>query len=138
MNNLISITILVFAFLQIILFFKLWGMANNVKKISSKQLSFLDNKRIEEAQICLLKNESEKALDLYRQAFFMFVSDLYNKTLTDGSERKKEYWTEHYAKIVRFFTRRLQNFDNSIDFSVYDTFDKVEQLITKVSHPLKH
>lgn len=131
MNNLISITILVFAFLQIILFFKLWGMANNVKKISSKQLSFLDNKRIEEAQICLLKNESEKALDLYRQAFFMFVSDLYNKTLTDSSERKKEYWTEHYAKIVRFFTRRLQNFDNSIDFSVYDTFDKVEQLIIR-------
>lgn len=131
MNNLISITILVFAFLQIILFFKLWGMANNVKKISSKQLSFLDNKRIEEAQICLLKNESEKALDLYRQAFFMFVSDLYNKTLTDGSERKKEYWTEHYAKIVRFFTRRLQNFDNPIDFSVYDTFDKVERLIIR-------
>ena len=131
MNSLVSITILVFAFLQIILFFKLWGMANNVKKISLKQLSFLDNKRIEEAQICLLKNESEKALDLYRQAFFMFVYDLYNKTLTDGSERKKEYWTEHYAKIVRFFTRRLQNFDNPIDFSVYDTFDKVERLIIR-------
>ena len=131
MNSLVSITILVFAFLQIILFFKLWGMANNVKKISLKQLSFLDNKRIEEAQICLLKNESEKALDLYRQAFFMFVSDLYNKTLTDGSETKKEYWTEHYAKIVRFFTRRLQNFDNPIDFSVYDTFDKVERLIIR-------
>lgn len=131
MNSLVSITILVFAFLQIILFFKLWGMANNVKKISLKQLSFLDNKRIEEAQICLLKNESEKALDSYRQAFFMFVSDLYNKTLTDGSERKKEYWTEHYAKIVRFFTRRLQNFDNPIDFSVYDTFDKVERLIIR-------
>lgn len=131
MNSLVSITILVFAFLQIILFFKLWGMANNVKKISLKQLSFLDNKRIEEAQICLLKNESEKALDLYWQAFFMFVSDLYNKTLTDGSERKKEYWTEHYAKIVRFFTRRLQNFDNPIDFSVYDTFDKVERLIIR-------
>ena len=131
MNSLVSITILVFAFLQIILFFKLWGMANNEKKISLKQLSFLDNKRIEEAQICLLKNESEKALDLYRQAFFMFVSDLYNKTLTDGSERKKEYWTEHYAKIVRFFTRRLQNFDNPIDFSVYDTFDKVERLIIR-------
>ena len=109
MNNLISITILVFAFLQIILFFKLWGMANNVKKISSKQLSFLDNKRIEEAQICLLKNESEKALDLYRQAFFMSVSDLYNKTLTDGSERKKEYWAEHYAKIVRFFNISIYN-----------------------------
>jgi len=31
MNSLVSITILVFAFLQIILFFKLWGMANNVK-----------------------------------------------------------------------------------------------------------
>lgn len=61
----------------------------------------------------------------------MFVSDLYNKTLTDGSERKKEYWTEHYAKIVRFFTRRLQNFDNPIDFSVYDTFDKVERLIIR-------
>lgn len=131
MNSLVSITILVFAFLQIILFFKLWGMANNVKKISLKQLSFLDNKRIEEAQICLLKNESEKALDLYRQAFFMFVSDLYNKTLTDGSERKKEYWTEHYAKIVRFFRFSLQNFDNPIDFSVYDTFDKVERLIIR-------
>ena len=53
------------------------------------------------------------------------------KTLTDGSERKKEYWTEHYAKIVRFFRNSLQNFDNSIDFSVYDTFDKVEQLIIR-------
>lgn len=102
MNNLISITILVFAFLQISLFFKLWGMANNVKKISSKQLSFLDNKRIEEAQICLLKNESEKALDLYRQAFFMFVSDLYNKTLTDGSERKKNIGLNIMLKLCAF------------------------------------
>lgn len=44
---------------------------------------------------------------------------------------KKNIGTEHYAKIVRFFTRRLQNFDNPIDFSVYDTFDKVERLIIR-------
>ena len=93
MNSLVSITILVFAFLQIILFFKLWGMANNVKKISLKQLSFLDNKRIEEAQICLLKNESEKALDLYRQAFFMFVSDLYNKTFMGHRTKRFFQWS---------------------------------------------
>lgn len=77
------------------------------------------------------KERIREGLRFIPASIFMFVSDLYNKTLTDGSERKKEYWTEHYAKIVRFFTRRLQNFDNSIDFSVYDTFDKVEQLIIR-------
>lgn len=35
MESLLSIILIVFGVLQIILFFKVWGMTNNVKKISS-------------------------------------------------------------------------------------------------------
>lgn len=42
--NLVSIIIIVFGILQIILFFKLWGMTNDIKDIKNKYLNISEKK----------------------------------------------------------------------------------------------
>ena len=45
MINLLTIILLVFGVLQIILFFKVWGMTNDIKEIRNKYLKDEDEKR---------------------------------------------------------------------------------------------
>ncbi len=45
MINFLTIVLLVFGVLQIILFFKVWGMTNDIKEIRNKYLKDEDEKR---------------------------------------------------------------------------------------------
>lgn len=49
MIEFLTIVLLVFGVLQIILFFKMWGMANDIKDIRNKYLKDEDEKRSTEA-----------------------------------------------------------------------------------------
>ena len=64
-NIFIVLLIVVFALLQIILFFKVWGMTNDIKAIKDK---IPDNDRIRDAEIAYLSGNSDiakKVLDDY-------------------------------------------------------------------------
>ena len=74
----VSIVIIIFGVLQILLFFKLWEMTNDVKKISLKQPPSKEDELIDEAQLLCLDGEKEKAFKCYKQAFFISISELYN------------------------------------------------------------
>ncbi|MDY5237342.1 hypothetical protein [Bacteroides helcogenes] len=50
MIDFLTIVLLVFGVLQIILFFKVWGMTNDIKEIRNKYLKDEDAKRIKEAE----------------------------------------------------------------------------------------
>ena len=50
----VSIVIIIFGVLQILLFFKLWEMTNDVKKISLKQPPSKEDELIDEAQLLSL------------------------------------------------------------------------------------
>ncbi|RGX84511.1 MULTISPECIES: hypothetical protein [Bacteroides] len=50
MIDLLTIILLIFGVLQIILFFKVWGMTNNIKDIRNKYLKDEDEKRRQEAE----------------------------------------------------------------------------------------
>lgn len=49
MINFLTIVLLIFGVLQIILFFKVWGMTNDIREIRNKYLKNEDEKRREEA-----------------------------------------------------------------------------------------
>ena len=49
MIDFLTIILLVFGVLQIILFFKIWGMTNDIKEIRNKYLKDEDEKRRREA-----------------------------------------------------------------------------------------
>ena len=52
MIDFLTIILLIFGVLQIILFFKVWGMINSIKEIRNKYLKDEDEKRKQEAELC--------------------------------------------------------------------------------------
>ncbi len=50
MVDFLTIILLIFGVLQIILFFKVWGMTNDIKEIRNKYLKDEDEKRRQEAE----------------------------------------------------------------------------------------
>lgn len=48
--NIIYVVMLIFGILQIILFFKVWGMTNDIKEIRNKYLKDEDEKRRQKAE----------------------------------------------------------------------------------------
>lgn len=77
MNTLVSIIIIVFGILQIILFFKVWGMTNDVKKIKDKQYS-IDKTNM--AQIEYMKGNTSKAKELLDDDLFDSILNVRKST----------------------------------------------------------
>ena len=50
MIDFLTIVLLIFGVLQIILFFKMWGMTNDIKEMRNKYLKDEDTKRRKEAE----------------------------------------------------------------------------------------
>ena len=85
MIDFLSIVLLIFGVLQIILFFKLWIMTNNVNRIKNKVEKHLNKEdgTMIEAQIKALDGRNEEAFALYQRSFYLSVINLYNKTVTE-------------------------------------------------------
>lgn len=66
MELLLSIILLVFAVLQIVLFFKVWGMTNDVKKIKEKQRE----PKLGAAKVAYLRGDKDLAHILLDEYFF--------------------------------------------------------------------
>lgn len=128
MEQALIIILFVFGILQIILFFKVWGMTNDVKKIANPK-DEEEDKLIKNAQLYELEGNKEMAFDCYKRAFLMSVLELYERTSSDKVMNKTEYWNEHYSGIVRYFEKRIIKTERVLNFSSYDSFDKVQILI---------
>ena len=131
----VSIVIIVFGVLQIVLFFKLWGMTNDVKKISLKQSPSKADELIDEAQLLCLDGEKEKAFRCYKQSFLMSIVELYNNISQKYNVALKEdranMWKLHYPNIVRFYKSKISFTDFTLNYKDYDTFDKVDNIFSK-------
>ena len=82
MEQVLTIILFVFGILQIILFFKVWGMTNDVKKIANPK-DEEEDKLIKNAQLYELDGNKEMAFECYKRAFFMSVLELYKLTSSD-------------------------------------------------------
>lgn len=64
MSIFISIIAIVVGVLQIVLFFKIWVMTNDVRKIKKKIDADLEIDRTDKIRIALLKGDKQKAIEL--------------------------------------------------------------------------
>jgi len=71
----------IFGLMQLILFFKIWGMTDNVKKIHEKMLGTTGLDLAWEIRKLIIKGEKDKARDLLFDEFF---NDLKNKQIQDA------------------------------------------------------
>lgn len=138
MIEFLSIVMLVFGILQIILFFKLWGMTNNVlsvKKWTEKKLSEVDV-LIRKAQICALDGEYECAISNYQKAFQLSVIELYESIVSEYGDRdeyleRDNVYQDRYNTLVSYYEKRINKVHGKLDKEKYESFDKMNTLISK-------
>ncbi len=120
-----SVILIVFGILQIILFFKVWGMTNDVKKIKEIAQEG-NNSSWDAAKIETLAGDYDKAYQIYFKCFISDVYELYKKS--DGAS---SYYADEYTKLVNIYTKRIETLKSkySIKFEEYNTVDKIKNLI---------
>ena len=142
MIDFLTIILLIFGVLQIILFFKVWGMTNDVSKIQQR-LEIQpkeDDAIITEAQIKTLNGETEVAFALYQKAFYIIVIELYNKTISEyGSEdevdyeSRNNYWEAQYNLIVKYYIKRVSKIgDFNLSIEKFNSYEKIHSYICKI------
>lgn len=106
-----GIVMIAFGILQIILFFKVWGMTNNVKRIWRK----IDNKDfLSDACVAYLKGDIEATEKLANEAFIQEVA------LLSKSSETYEDWLTDYQKLEAKYTRIFKKIDKPApDFDKY-------------------
>lgn len=108
--------ILVFSVLQIILFFKIWGMTNDVEKIkyNSKR-----NILLVQSQACYLKGDVEKAKELLVESFYLELSNLRTNCITF------ERWEKDYKATYYMYSRIAQKIGATLPD--YEEFNNIEK-----------
>ena len=107
-----GIVIIAFGILQIILFFKVWGMTNNVKRIWKK----IDNKDfLSDACVSYIKGNLEETERLANEAFLQEVA------LLSKSSESYEDWIDNYIKIKEKYTVMKSDFSENMVFIDYES-----------------
>ena len=127
----VSIVIIVFGILQIILFFKLWGMTNDVKKIrkSLPNVSY----DLSPAKMEFIIGNTDKAKEMLKKEFVLDVYESYmkivkeNTEVTDPSVMEKEYSID-YDRLKRVYKGRFKDIIDDVDFERYSTFVKAKSV----------
>ncbi len=98
MESFLMVIVVVFGILQIILFFKIWGMTNDVNKIKNKMG---ETSITEDAQVSFLKGQKDKAKDLLDTAFFKSILEAANDEYTAGYADKLNAINNLYHPIYK-------------------------------------
>lgn len=101
MSIFISIITIIVAVLQIVLFFKIWVMTNDVKKIKEKMDADIEIDRIDKIRIALLKGDKQKAIELLTDKL---ATELVKKSseefvTPEGIKDIKEKYAKEFAKL---------------------------------------
>ena len=127
----VSIVIIVFGILQIILFFKLWGMTNDVQKIR-KSLPNVSSD-LSPAKMEFIIGNTDKAKEMLKKEFVLDVYESYmkivkeNTEVTDPSVMEKEYSID-YDRLKRVYKGRFKDIIDDVDFERYSTFVKAKSV----------
>lgn len=123
-----SFLTLVVAILQIILFFKLWGMTNDVKRIKEKMIPSLSESITEELNILhlmgkddeceelILRDFYHKLLESVRQAKSRLLEDTYATQIDKPIAEVIEVVAKQYAFIGREMPDAIKNLKTYKDF----------------------
>lgn len=138
MIDFLSIVLLIFGVLQIFLFFKMWGMTNDVRKIRNNlnKISQKTNMILLEAQMCAMKGEKEKSYELYMESFHKSVIDLFEESISKFGDKdnleyeyRNEFYKDQYKKIIKYYNRRIEKLGMKLDSEKFDSYEKIYSYI---------
>ncbi len=127
MNEILYLVLFIFGILNLILFFKIWGMTNDVDEIKGVISSFKVSD-LKKAEVETLLGNYETAYKIYYKCFIMEVLNLLQK-----SESNPTYYDRYYGITVTKYQKYLNALEGnySIDFEKYNSKEKVKNLIFK-------
>lgn len=127
MYEVLTIILGIFGVLQIILFFKLWGMTNDVEDIK-KIISSPDESDLERAQVEVLLGNYETAFKIYNRCFIIEAVKLFN-----DSGNIDYYFKENYKILVNKYQKYIDNSNGlySIDYDKYNSIEKFKKLLSR-------
>ncbi len=107
-----GIVMIAFGILQIILFFKVWGMTNNVKRIERK---FDNDSFLSDACVAYIKGNIEETERLANEAFLQEVA------LLSKSSTSYQNWIVGYLNLKEKYTRIFRKIEKPApDFDKYE------------------
>lgn len=125
MISFVSVVIIIFGILQIILFFKIWGMTNNVQRINNK-VGLISGADLElEIRKAVLKGDKKKAEELL---FDEFIKDIkkryedYDRSNEEEMNKLKSEYSKYYEQIGSSIPEALQRLNSKADFQKVFTF----------------
>lgn len=138
MTTFLAIVTIVAGVLQIILFFKIWGMTNNVSVIKD---TLSDENRsayiLQDGQAAALAGDNETAIRKYKEAFLMDVLGIYNEIASSWGEEYKpadreDAYSKTYGLIISQYKKRMEKVGGHLEAEKYDTFIKVRDIISAI------
>ncbi|MFV0587485.1 hypothetical protein [Bacteroides reticulotermitis] len=122
-----AIIIIVFGILQIILFFKIWGMTNDVKKLKNTIQANGYPDGSSPAKIELAMGNIDKAKELALREFIFDVHQVYSDIVTNSTNEDAAY-AKRYQYLEIDYRDKFPDASTFIDFTKYDSFDKVKRI----------
>lgn len=127
-----GVVMIVFGILQIILFFKIWGMTNNVSKIKGKlEENLNDDAILLKAQLFALDGDKQQSFNLYKESFHKSIIELFNKTISEFGDKdnldykeRNEYYKSEYKKVVKYYIKRVEKLGIKLDTEKFDSYEK--------------
>lgn len=126
MQTLIGWIIIIFGILQIILFFKIWGMTDDTKKIKNILQANDYPSGISRAKIEFILGNTEKAKEMAIKEFICDIFQTYSK-VTANYITEKEY-AEKFNEIERKYREMFEDASSIIDFSKFSTYKKADKM----------
>lgn len=124
MFSFVGIIIIVFGILQIILFFKMWGMTNDVKQIKEALPNTPSN--LSPAQMEFIIGNTEKAKEIAKREFILEIYQIYRKALK-GYITDSEY-LNCFNSIENEYRSRFDNASSFIEFGKFSTFENAKKI----------
>lgn len=128
MELIILISVVLMAVLNIMLFFKLWGMTNNVSKINNVVQANGYPNGVSPAKIEFALGNTEKAQGIARREFVVDVFNMYTCMFKQFDSQRGEKYTEEFNELERKYRELFSNASSFIDFGKLSTFEKAKSV----------
>lgn len=123
-----SVIIITFGVLQIILFFKVWGMTNDAKKIKNTIQASGYPSGISPAKIEFIIGNVEKAKEMAYREFLFDVYKIYSEVSANTFMSEDIEYTKKFSVIENKYQKRYDNASSFIEFNKFSTFENAKKV----------
>lgn len=122
-----SIVVIVFGLLEIILFFKVWGMTNDVKMLKKTILKDI-SPGISPAHIELIIGNKEKVKEMAYKEFILDVHELYINVSRNKLISEEQDYLKGFENLENRYKERYGDASSFIQFSEFSTYENAKKI----------